>query len=484
MEEEKGNFELFLRTLGEKGKRSLLNSDDFLEKKVISLIETGQRKKLGQFPTPSDIAAFMAKFSALKRNVRSILDPAIGTGILVKKLLDQRPDLNDEKITVTGYDIDPLMIKASKIALDPYRVFFTARNDDFMLSEGEEKHDVIVANPPYVKSNRIENKTVYADKISKELNLNLNGTLGLDSFFLLHSLSYLDDDGLIIFITPAEFLNSGYGKIVKKILLEKLTVKYFIYFETPEFVFEDGMSSALITVAINKKCAKNHLISFVKIHEWTGSEDIYESITAKSMKNPNTVHDFEACKLNPEQKWIPYFDGESVYKEEMKSFVPLSTLFFTRRGIATGANNFFTLSGSQVKKWNIPGKYLSRVLTKANQARPPVFTSTDYDDLVKAGKKVFLLTVDDENPEGIDDYLEFGRSQNIHEKYLTRTRRKWFFMEKRNPARILVKVFNRNDIQFILNETTCLNLTAFHGIYVKEEFKDYSKPLLVFLKSR
>ena len=94
------------------------------------------------------------------------------------------------------------------------------------------------------------------------------------------------------------------------------------------------------------------------------------------------------------------------------------------------------------------------------------------------------MNILEDDPKEITEYLKFGVSNKVHEKYLTSNRKKWFFVEKRKPAPILVKVFNRGASQFILNITQALNLTCFHGIYSKNESSKYEKALIIFLSSK
>ena len=50
-------------------------------------------------------------------------------------------------------------------------------------------------------------------------------------------------------------------------------------------------------------------------------------------------------------------------------------------------------------------------------------------------------------------------------KFLTKSRKPWYALEKRPPAPIWVSVFNRNGVKFIRNEANISNLTTFHCVY-------------------
>jgi adenine-specific DNA-methyltransferase len=478
----KSKFEVFLDDLIAKESMNSVQLGDTLEKSWLSLIDKQIRKKTGQFATPTEIAKFMALFATLSTKTTKILDPAVGCGTLLKQiLLNVENNLIKE---ITGCDIDDIVLKASKLVLMNFDISLTLINCDFLSIKPKKVYDVIIANPPYIKSNLIKNKEKYFEIIEKSLATKLDGTTGLDALFLLHSLDFLSENGMLIFITPGEYLNSKYGEKLKRILLSRYTIDYLIYFETSDFLFDDGMSSALITILTNKISTKDHTIRFAKVKKFEKATALFSEICKEDVKPPNQYKEISVTDLNPQKKWIPLFDQDITNITKYNNLVPLSTFFSVKRGIATGANSFFTLSKEDIDKYHIPKKYLKPVLAKANYANPPIFTETHFKKLVSINKKCFLLDIKDEKPIGVNNYLKYGEEQDFHKRYLTRTRKKWFFVEKRRPAKILVKVFNRGeDIQFILNKTPALNLTCFHGIYPKKENHDYLKALILYFRS-
>ncbi|MCL0032978.1 hypothetical protein M1N06_04470 [Peptococcaceae bacterium] len=76
------------------------------------------------------------------------------------------------------------------------------------------------------------------------------------------------------------------------------------------------------------------------------------------------------------------------------------------RGIATGANDYFTFSLSKIKKYNIDKKYLLPCLTKANYAPKCFFTIDHFNELKEKDKPVFLLNAIDLDDNNIMEYLK------------------------------------------------------------------------------
>jgi adenine-specific DNA-methyltransferase len=485
VESEVHKFNKFLHSLENNLETLKDKPSDFLEQKWCELVGANTRKIKGQIPTPLNIARFMARWAIQNNNFQTILDPAVGCGIFFEQILKLLPlNQNKSNLTFHGYDIDPLMVKASNLRLRDTKFKTKIMNLDFILQTKDFYYDIIIGNPPYIKSNQIKNKKAYYDQIKAQFGVKLDGTTGLDAIFFLQSIDLLKKNGKIIFITPSEFLNSGYGHKIKDILLKKLKIEAFIYFDSEEFPFQEGMSSALITLATKQKQTLDYEIKLVTLKEWPDDEILLSSLNHKSFEPPNSLITIKKSELQPEEKWIPKFVIKSFYSALMKNFIPLSTFFNVKRGIATGDNSFFTLTKEETFKWNIDNKYLKPVLTKASFATPPVFTENNFEKLVKEGKKTILLDIKETNPSNIKSYLDYGIKKGVDQRYLTKNRKKWFFIEHRNPSKILIKVFSRGSPQFILNETSALNLTCFHGLNSIDQSEKFIKPLLLFLVSK
>ena len=465
---------------------SATHDNYFFEKKLLACISVQDRKRLGQYSTPLNIAKFMALWGLNTfATIHSILDPSIGCGTLTQQILNLfLSSPSHSPLIIHGYDIDPLMIRISKLRFNntPTNFKISFFNEDFLLSPVNQLYDLIIANPPYIKSNKIKNKDNYFHTLESTYTVKLDGTTGLDCLFLLKAIQHLNINGKLVFITPSEFLNSSYGKIIKMLLLKYLHIDAMIYFDINEntFVFEDGMSSALITLATKTTNNLVYKTQLVKILNLLEPDQLLYDLKKNATQYPNYLILKNIKDMDPKEKWIPMFDQLDQPVSLLKEFVTLSQFFEVKRGIATGNNSFFTLTRDEIAYWDIPTRYLTPVLAKATYATPLVFTNEDLLNLINNGKKAFLLDITDEEPLGVDNYLNYGILRGINQKYLTSHRKKWFFVEKREPAAIFVKVFIRGDVQFILNKAKVVNLTCFHGIYPRHGCAIYNQALILF----
>lgn len=107
-------------------------------------------------------------------------------------------------------------------------------------------------------------------------------------------------------------------------------------------------------------------------------------------------------------------------------------------------------------------------ITASKDITVPIFTHSDFDNLKKNNKNIFLFNGVNQDNACIKDYILDGEKQSIHKRYLTSKRKPWYKLEHRPPAPILVGVFNRKGLKFIRNEAKITNLTTFHCIYLVE----------------
>ena len=77
----------------------------------------------------------------------------------------------------------------------------------------------------------------------EKLGLKLSGYTNTASAFLLKSISELDGSGRLAYIMPLEFLNTGYGTIVKRRLIEDGHLSSIISFACEKDVFPDVTTS-------------------------------------------------------------------------------------------------------------------------------------------------------------------------------------------------------------------------------------------------
>lgn len=437
------------------------------EEEYIKGVSLAHRKKYAQFFTPEVIAQLMCRWLLEATSLSTILEPAVGLGIFSRILLSQNPDVN-----ITGYDIDHSILNKTKKLFNHNNIKLTAQN--YVFSDWDAKYDGIICNPPYFKFHDYDNKTVLQE-FRVRRGYELTGFTNLYSLFLLKSAYQLNPGGRAAYIVPSEFLNSDYGKQIKKYLLKSNTLRHVLVIDFKENVFEDALTTASVILLAND--GNQESIKFSNIKSLKNLDDFQASITKYPIFEGDNVH--KASSLDPTIKWRAYYEDQQALK--FSNLVSFSKYGKVLRGIATGANDYFVFNTSKAKKHQITENFLLPCITRSMDVKNTFFTNEDLTLLEEDDRNIYLFNALDGNNSSVAEYLKKGVARGIDKKYLTASRRPWYSLENRPPAPIWVGVFNRNGIRFVRNLAGIRNLTTFHSIYINKEFESLTELIFAYL---
>ena len=422
-----------------------------------------RRKALGQFFTPPAVARFMARW-VLAARPTSLLDPAVGLGVFLAEALAAGPG---PAPALYGFDIDPIMVEATRRLLGRLGgPPATLRAEDFVLARVEERFDAIVGNPPYIRHHAL----AYPPQVFAALGppggrppSRLTNIYGL---FLLRCHELLSARGRCALITPAEFLNADFGVPLKEMLVRGGGLAALLLFDHGSPVFDGALTTACITMVDKAKdpAAPVHLLKVSRLEQLDEAGDMIAGGAGAGFRRGGcSFQAVPAGTLDPARKWNSLFDRRR--PRPAGRLVPLGALADSMRGIATGANAYFTLSDGELRDAGLGPGEVRPCLAKATFAPFLDFRWEDFEALRRAGRKIHLLDVRAPLSAAAGRYVRLGEAQGIHRRYLTAARSPWFVTERRPPAPILVTVFARGGFRFVHNRAGVFNLTAYHCIY-------------------
>lgn len=436
-------------------------------------------KQLGQVFTPIEITQFMVKWVVEKFQAGRILDPALGVGAFFLQFLSK--EINPSPFQLEGYEIDSELVEKVTEIFSSSPLNLTVQNKDFLLTDISQQYDGILSNPPYIHFQDYSHSLSLIKKFNQQYNLNLTGFSNIYALFLIKALHLLKNGGRASFIIPSEFLNADYGKSIKKMILDHHSLKYLIIFSPKFQVFKGFLTTSAILLFDNSNINQ---IKMTTVENFSELKQVEASIYDSKKSSAALWKDYSTNELNPDLKWKYYYQDMKFNFQKIKgpNYVSFSTFINLRRGIATGANKFFTLSKKEAKFHKINSKYLQPCITKASQIDKNIFNQEMLNKLITKDKKVLLLTLNGkEIDENIKKYISHGEKLKYHTRYLTSIRTRWYDMEPGSSADILVKTFGRDKVMFIQNLTNALNLTCFHGIYLNSIGKKYQNILFLYL---
>ncbi len=374
--------------------------------------------ELGQVFTKGNVAHYMVSLFDLPQYA-NIMEPCFGTGSFLDVLMLHG------FINVTACEIDKGLYEATKNKYPQYRLF----NADFLKYDGAEKYDGIIMNPPYIRQEKIDGLESFG--ITKEklrcipIFTGLPSTANMYMYFIMKAIDLLKKNGQLTVIFPSSWMNAKTGAEFQELMLSKcgLEKKVHIYGD----VFERG---ALVEVVI-LKLIKGRL-------DLIADEEFLESKNGK----------LAVVRVNEKKAF------------QMFSY-PFSELATIKRGLTTGCNEM----------------YINPDLSCENdKCFKPIISSPKsiegYTTLNARLDKLFFPTGDAMSSE-IEKYLDFWKHKIMKEQkpktlYLkVNSTEKWYELREICGEGILFSYFVRNDMKFVMNETSAFARDNFYVIKPK-----------------
>lgn len=412
------------------------------EASYVEGVTEGRRQHFAQFFTPSPIAKMMAKWVAGVQP-KHILEPSVGTGVLVRAIGEL---ISGSKVTCIDIDQAPMAL-AKKSA--PSHLMCNFSQADFLRHQLHEKFDGILSNPPYLRHHDIAYDTDIHTEIGNRNQVVISKACNLYILFIFEICRLLAQGGRAAILVPADWLSSNAALCLREYLMETRPLKELLYFDESDHHFDGALTTSVVLLLENDGI-KNSEFS---VKHYSSGLSI---VSDKSV---------EWNSLKKIKKWNNFLVGETSEKND--SVISLSALAKTKRGLATGANEFFHLTDAEFLSANISSANVLPCIGSARDVSGLIFDETDLANLAKAGSRTKLVNFSGELSEAEKKYIRFGEDQGYHERFLLARRRPWYKNEKRDPAPIWAASFGRDRVRFVWNQSLAVNLTTYHCIYPK-----------------
>lgn len=198
-------------------------------------LSADQKKRQGAHYTPPELANFVSKkivdaFTSFNpiatcSDSISIHDPAVGDGELLESLWHAMPKDLLDRAHWSACDSDSVAARNAFIRLSSIGIQADIQEQDFLdslhghqpslleIMKNSKKHDLIIANPPYVRTQ------VLGAKKSQALaqKFNLSGRVDLSYPFILGIIESLKPGGIAGIITSNRFLSTKAGQSLRKL---------------------------------------------------------------------------------------------------------------------------------------------------------------------------------------------------------------------------------------------------------------------------
>lgn len=197
--------------------------------KLTKQLDKNTKHDQGIYFTPQNtIHKNLSLLKPYLNSIQSILEPSCGSGEYIRILNELYPDIH-----ITGIEYNSVIFNS----IQPY---FKEQSNiklvhlDFLNYQPSQKYDLIIGNPPYF--------VLPKKQVDKKYYKYFDGRPNIFILFIIHSLSLLNDNGILSFVLPKNFLNCLYYDKTRKYIDEFFTILEIVecndnYIETKQETF-------------------------------------------------------------------------------------------------------------------------------------------------------------------------------------------------------------------------------------------------------
>ena len=227
---------------------------------ALSQRDAAERKALGQFMTAPPVARLMADALGDLADGARLLEPAIGSGVLACAVAERAARVGTGAVRVVGYDVDEGLASVARTVLDGTSAEVGVTVGDFMVAASQrsdtlfsgapdglgEPFDAVVANPPYVKLNRSDERLQAAEAVAP-------AAPNAYAVFVTLALARLRPGGRAVFLLPRSFCSGAYFGRFRDGLLRRAVIERLHLFDARDDAFDrDGVLQENVVLVMRR----------------------------------------------------------------------------------------------------------------------------------------------------------------------------------------------------------------------------------------
>ena len=239
---------------------SINNLYSTLSCQLTKKINKEEKKQYGiYFTPPFTINRNLKYLKPFLNNVKTILEPSCGSCeyiLTINKLLENKD------IHITGIEYNKTIYESiSHLSNDKINII----HHNYLEYQPNIKYDLIIGNPPFF--------VISKDKVNEEYYQYFDGRPNIFILFIIKSLSMLEDNGILSFVLPKNFLNCLYYNKTRQYIYQHYNIIKIIeckydntrnrYLDTKQetiiLILQNNKSNRKINTKHNKESIDNSI---------------------------------------------------------------------------------------------------------------------------------------------------------------------------------------------------------------------------------
>lgn len=430
----------------------LANGSDVLARVYEAVVSGRNRRRLGTFFTPRPVVEFMLDAAGhLLPDPKVVIDPGAGVGAFSLAAKRRWPlahvlavDINVVTLGLLGAQSDG----AIDLVLADYLSWARGPN----LPSGQPR--LWVGNPPYTRHQDLSMplKTAGAAAAGE---LVTSGLAGLSAYFLAATIRSMGPADTLCFLLPGSWTEARYGKPLR-VALRDLGGRSidFVGFASDLDVFPGTRVTAMVLVLGPQV---------------SGAPRPMRTATARlTLSGVSASRPIERSRLDGAINDLGGWLWPRI-RSSLADGRQLGDVATVRRGVATGANEYFLLTGADRDR--LPAAATARAVRRLRHVPSDALTLATHHQLDSQGERCWLLEIDD--PELLADpalgaWLNAAKEAGVTERYLVKHRDPWYRVEHVDPPDLLISPMGKRRMRVVTNEARAIPSNALYGVYLKD----------------
>lgn len=434
------------------------------------------RRRLGTFFTPPGVARHMVDLveATLGTTPRHIADPGAGVGAFTVAALDRWPNA-----TVSAIDVNVVtlgLLAARLVHLRSANDRLALEADDYLawLVDKWPKlagPRVIIGNPPYTRHQQMSAKDKTRAK-SVAGDLITSGLAGLSSYFLAGSLQALQPEDSLCLLLPGSWCETRYGREIRQWLWKESERRIELHMFPSRLEVFPGTRVTAMVLFVGPRESDDQPFIAREVDLVGDRVQTARSLTC-DRRQPCPTTFTQLLRVDR----APLADAE-----------PLGNYARIRRGVATGASDYFFLTDASLKATGLPAEAVRAALVKPAHLLGPTLTATEHDAIGVNGRPRWLLDLNEreslaDSDQNVQAYIRHGVERNLNSRHLTRLRDPWYAVESVSSPDLFVAPVGKHVHRVIVNCIRAVGSNNFYGIYLRNSAPWGAEVLAAWLRS-
>lgn len=382
-------------------------------------VETAEEiKARGAYYTPREVARFLCNW-AIRAPRDVVLEPSCGDGVFLAHAARRLAELGAPNLSgLVGVEVE--QAEAAKAAREVEGA--TIHNSSFFeiaRTDLPGPAAAVVGNPPYIRYHGWtgDNRTAGIAR-ARDQGVELSALSSSWAPFVIHAASFLNDDGRLGLVLPAELLHTDYAAPVRDYVTRRFSSVIVLAFD--RMVFAEAQVDAILLLASNDADTG---LQVIRVRDAAGLEPLGVRLQATLSPAAASAVPSAPGAQTARRRWNVHIDAEvaRLYDELLSSADcrRLGDLASVDIGLVTGSNDYFLLDAEEVRTWRLPMTSLLSAVERPSDLQGLTVRPNEV-------RALFRPAADCVPAGPVAAYVEEGVRRRVHERYKPRHRSPWY----------------------------------------------------------